>query len=446
MSIARPRLIFTGAWLGSVLLAFAAGRWMDATGAIEPSADGERPGAMIAENGEPEVIVERARDAWTHSAARLDGDTTDRRGGYLAMVSAGSAGPAAWESAMREAGLISTGEARAWFDTVIDLPPGQRRDRLLSQLLARIAQEDPTGALELTSMIGGLQARESALRGVLEEWAVRDPTTSLAWIEENSTGLPGWVEFNRLESWVEGYAKVDPRGAFDFVAARPGEGRRDLREQTRLIEEVIGEQIRAGQVGEAIGMLETLPEGRLRDESFRELYSEWAEEDPEAAAQHFLANPVEGSDPWAQDIVRSWAESDPGAAADFVASLGPENEGFERSVSALIERWTRYDLQAPAEWLNRMPPSPEIDRAVAVYSMRAASEDPQGAMTWAESIASEQSRERIMLRVAANWQDVDEEGFNDYLEQSEFDDEFEERLRSYGSSRGGRGFGGRFRD
>jgi hypothetical protein len=109
---------------------------------------------------------------------------------------------------------------------------------------------------------------------------------------------------------------------------------------------------------------------------------------------------------------------------------------YQVAISSLIERWSRYDLEGPAEWLNQLPPSEEIDRAVAVYSVRASEEDPAGAMSWAASIASETTRSRVMQRVAASWNETDPQGLENYIVANELDEATANQLRE---ARGGRG-------
>jgi predicted phosphoadenosine phosphosulfate sulfurtransferase len=59
----------------------------------------------------------------------------------------------------------------------------------------------------------------------------------------------------------------------------------------------------------------------------------------------------------------------------------PEGDpAIANSSAEIIREWTCYDLNAPAEWLNTLPASPELDRAVASYAFRVVEEDPENAM------------------------------------------------------------------
>ena len=110
--------------------------------------------------------------------------------------------------------------------------------------------------------------------------------------------------------------------------------------------------------------------------------------------------------------------------------MDASDPAYQVAISSLIERWSNYDLEGPAQWLNELPPSPEINRAVAVYSVRASAEDPEGAMSWAASIESEDTRGRVMQRVAAEWKESDPEGLEGYIVENDLDEGTATELRN----------------
>lgn len=430
--------VFLAVWLGTVALAFSAGRWVapDEAGRSSPArssngAAAGRPGSAGAAEGD------LLGTSGTGAGAISTPGAEDRdNASALRQVADGSMGMDLWASAVREAAVLSAGEAADWFEIVDRLPSGQRRDELLSALLGRIAFRDPEEAMGLIGAIGSVNAREDALREILRSWGGRDPSSALEWIEADREVVPGRLRAARMEAWMEGYARAAPAAAFEYALDLPENTRDERHRKRRMVETVVEERVAAGRVSEALRDLEQLPPGPVRDDAFSELYAEWAKDNPAAAGEHFLANRGDAGERVAAGLVRTWAETDPLEAAGFVASLGAEDPAFEAAVSSLIERWSRYDLEGPGRWLNELPSSGEIDRAVAVFSMRASGEDPAGAMTWAESISSESMRTRVMSGVAGNWKETDPAGFEAYLESSGLDAETADQLRR---ARGWRG-------
>ncbi len=427
--------------MGTTALAFALGWWTADGPVASPAGAGDARSGGAYTGGEAWADRSTGPDSTGNERSHARQEESRPGMSNLARVANGSDAASDWDAASREAGLLPEEDARIWFEALMNLPPGRRRDALAAHLLVRIGGSDPVGALALSEGIGHAGSRESARRRIVENWAATDPAAALAWIESSDNMIPGRLSMERYESWIEGYARTDPSGAKAYVLALPEDGRADLFKKREMMERIIETQMEAGRIPAALASLEGLPDGAVREEALEELYSGWADEDPVAASEHFLANRERFGDRGVAGLVRSWAESDPGAAAGFVEGLGVGDPSFEVAVSSLIERWSRYDLEAPAQWLNELPAAPEVDRAVALYSMRASAEDPEGAMTWAESISSADTRMRVMRRVAGNWGEVDPEGLETYLQSSDFDEETREQLRK---SRPRGGFGGRW--
>lgn len=426
----RRLYFYLSGWLASLLAAFGAGYWMTSTPTRTADESVMKPGAVLQEDWELTGSKESFEGMDSEELqAPVVVDSLGSETNSLQAVLAGAGAPLVWEQASLEAGLLSSEEARSWVEALLETPQGPRRDDLLLTLLGRVALKDPQVAMALASQITSVTSEEQARRRILEVWGGHDPAAAQMWLEENSVGLPGRVRSERLEAWIEGYARSNPSAAFAYASALPEGSSLETRLKRELVEEVISSQVANGDLEQVEIWLQTLPEGPVRREALEEFYSEWAEQDPVQASEHFLQNRSGDSERVAAGIVRNWAESDPEAASDFVAALDTSDPAFEVAVSSLIERWSRYDLEGPAEWLNELPPSPEIDRAVAVYSVRASREDPAGAMSWAESIATEQTRNRVMQRVASSWQETDPSGLETYLQQSGLDESTANRLR-----------------
>jgi hypothetical protein len=173
----------------------------------------------------------------------------------------------------------------------------------------------------------------------------------------------------------------------------------------------------------------------------RELVDEWAEFDPQAAAAYVSTLGEDADSSIKSALVSRWAQSDPAAAAAWLSSLDVDDPAIARASSSIIREWTRYDLTASADWLNSLPASPELDRAVISYTFRAAEEDPETAMSWAESIEDDRRRTWMMERVAITWKEQNAETFKSYLDKSELSAEQREKLenaQSRGNSHWGR--------
>ncbi len=347
------------------------------------------------------------------------------------------------EEALREIPTL-TGEAtRQLLGEAFAMPKSDpNRSRLIRELLSQLAETEPVAALELASQIESLRDSERARISVLEVWGKNDPAAALAWANNALADEPGRARSSQLSAIYRGYAASNPEAAFQQALAISG----DNRLRNRLLDDVIEIQIESGGLQAAKLAVDLISDPNMQNNLRRELVDEWAQFDPEAAANYVLSLGEEADSRLKTELVSEWAESDPAAAAAWLSALPEDDPAIARASAEIVQEWTRYDLAASAEWLNSLPASPELDRAVISYTFRAAEEDPGTAMTWAESIDDDRRRTWMMERVAATWKEQDAEAFKSYLDGSELTAEQRKTLEEAQNRGGWGGGGGRRRD
>ena len=346
----------------------------------------------------------------------------------------------ALEEALRIIPDLSGSLTRELLNEALALPKSNpKRTRLINELLSQLAETEPLAALELASQIESLRDSERARISVLEVWATNDPAGALAWANQALTNEHVRSRSSQLSAIYRGYAANKPDAAFQQALTLD-----DERLRNRLLGDVIETQIESGGLQAAQVAVDLIKDPELQNNLRRDLIDEWAQFDPEAAANYVRSLGDDTPTSFKTTLISEWAESDPVAAAAWLVSLPRDDPAIARASASIIQEWTRYDLAASAEWLNSLPPSPELDRAVISYTFRAAEEDPAAAMTWAESIENDRRRTWMMERVAATWKEQDAGTFQSYLNASELTNEQREKLKNADNSGGG--WGGRWRD
>ena len=311
----------------------------------------------------------------------------------------------------------------------------------INDLLKLYAAVDPLAALELADSIPSLRDAERARNDILQVWASNEPMAALAWADTALANVPSNLRNSQMLAIIRGFAETNPKGAFSYANALSEDTPTELRQKNRLLSEVIETQIRSGGLAEAQTTIALMPDGPSKENLQRELVNEWAAFDPTSAAAYVQALGADASTSMKTALIDQWAENDPAAAAAWLSNLSTEDPAYARATAEITREWTRYDLTASSEWLNSLDASPELDRAVATYTYRAAQEDPSTAMTWAESITSERMRERMVQQVAATWKNEDPEGFTAYLDSSDLSESERKKLESARSWGGGGGHG-----
>lgn len=337
------------------------------------------------------------------------------------------------EDALREIPTLSGEATRELLGEAFALPKSDpNRSRVIRELLAQLAGTEPAAALELASQIESLRDSERARVAVLQVWGKNDPAAALAWASQALANEPARTRRSQLSAIYRGYAQNNPEAAFQQALALSG----DDRLKNRILDDVIEVQIESGGLQAAKLAIDLLSDPDTQNNLRRGLVDEWAQFDPEAAAQYVLSLGEAADARLKTELVGEWAESDPAAAAAWLSALPADDPAIARASAEIIQEWTRYDLAASAEWLNSLPPSPELDRAVVSYTFRAAEEDPETAMTWAESVDNDRRRTWIMERVAATWKEQDAESFSEYLDNSDLTAEQRKTLEE-AQNRGG---------
>jgi len=436
----RPRiLIGLTVWFASLIIAFIYGR------SIAPSSVEAETPAQTAAAIQRTVTGEQSIGGSTPSELGAEATLATEVGEVLTAYFEGN------EMTLADvlAGIdsLSPSETRDFLNEAFALPTSDpSRARLITALLSQLASTNPQEAYGLTASIGSLRDSERAKVAILEVWAKDDPVAAMAWAELALADEPNHLYSSQMRALYRGYATLNPQAAFLAAQTLPASSRDEQRIRNQMMAEVIETQARDGQIEQAKLAIELISDPETKENMTRELVSEWAKFDPTSAATYIESLGDSASTRLKTSLVGEWAESDPAAAAAWLSGLDVEDPAVSRAASEVIREWTRYDLTASAEWLNGLPASPELDRAVASYTFRAAQEDPASAMTWAESVSSDWVRDRLMKSVAATWKSEDPAAFEQYVESSELTDEQKEALRTAegrGGFGGGRGRGNR---
>ena len=253
---------------------------------------------------------------------------------------------------------------------------------------------------------------------------------ALAWADTHLADVPSNLRSSQMRAIMQGFAESNPKAAFSYANGLSEATPADMRYKNRLLGAVIETQIQSGGLADVQTTIALLPDGPTKEHLQRELVDEWAAFDPDAAAAYVQSLGDAANTQLKTTLISEWAENDPAAAAAWLSTLSTEDPAYGRATTEITREWTRYDLTASSEWLNSLPASPELDRAVATYTYRAAQEDPPTAMSWAESISNDRMRSKMMEQVAANWKTEDPQSFTNYLDKSDLSEKEREQLES----------------
>jgi hypothetical protein len=223
--------------------------------------------------------------------------------------------------------------------------PVDRRPAGLLAVAYEASQQSPTNALWLAAELPADESRDQLIEHAVREWASRDAETALSW----AAGL----------------------------------GATPLRDQVLAsLSLAVGDK--APEKGVTLA-LETLPEGRKKEDVVVGLVQRWAQTEPDKAAA------------WVQQF--------------------PEGRLRESAVENLVKLWAEKTPEAPGTWIGTLQGDVR-DTAAAAYASTLASSDPASAAEWIGSIENTDAREREQERLAERWLAMDAAKARAWIEAS----------------------------
>ncbi len=303
---------------------------------------------------------------------------------------------------------VSADEIRQAAAFAVRQSESAQKDELLSALVERWGELDGAAAWEYTRENTTARQRENMEIAALSGWGRKDPEGAWRRVRAHPP-LP----VSRSMAVFRAIAGQDPEAAWAKASALP-EG--ELKNEA--VAALCLYLFRRGGIQAALPRLETLPEGPSRSLCMSRLASYWGYYQPEAAAG-WLADSLPG--PSRREALRSlaavWADQDPRAALDWAAELPAGEARSQCLVTSIPYYLEQAGTGSASEWLNQFNPHPDFDGAVRHLALRAMEENPEAAMTWADSIVNRQARVETMISVGEYWLETDGLNAREYLRE-----------------------------
>lgn len=336
---------------------------------------------------------------------------------FLVWLAAGTDEPPDGPAAPGAAGSPASLEARAPLQTLVDAREGGAHRTLPAPLPPTSQSQPDLEALlhRADSAEGEAGRRETAARideTIDEAWhrVGEDPTTALAWAFDQD----GDMARTALQVVLGEWAYADPAAAFEAVS-RMGDGGADSNLRAYGLSLVV-ESWAAIDPAAALEGVEILPSSPGTTFLRGRILTLWAENDPAnaAASLEALVNESASGNSASRDLQSTvsnvayrLAREYEAEAADWALAL-PEGSGARTSALAgVVSGWMDDNPQAAGALLDRMEPGAARDAGVLSMLQAYATEAPETALAWAETISDEAQRSSLYAITAARWLSTD---------------------------------------
>ena len=309
-------------------------------------------------------------------------------------------------------GVADMNFEKSWRNTS-SLPPGDRREKTLEELLREQAVHDPAGALDLAKQEKNLRIRKGLVSAALCGWATVDPGGASTWAAEHLT------EDDRkrtLQSIIESgmvCRDLTVRAISELCRKDPALGF----DTGHSLIESLGKN---GDYEMAVEFAGT-GTGDNRNYWLSTAFLAWAQYLPEDA----VAGLAKIDDPAASNealhgLIYGWATNEPAALVKFASALPPGdvrktamNEGFQH--------WINSDPAAASAWMDSNDPAADLDSGVAAMATnpRLIAEDPHAAAEQATRISDPKQRAQALADIISQWSKNDPEAAKRYALSSQ---------------------------
>jgi hypothetical protein len=322
---------------------------------------------------------------------------------------AGSSAIMAWGQTDPEA-------ARAYIDSVDD--ENRSKGYMVDALVRGWADRDLHGAGEYVGTLPQTGGRKKLIEHLAQEHIKQNgPHSALAWADQVAAFNKD-PEFaaNVVSDTAFYAARNDPMATRDWV-----ENNLDSPYlNSRIFEEVADEMMEIDPAAASRFLDTHFEDDRVNGKVIAEMTEEWANTDPAAAAEwvnQYMGHKKINSEV-VHELAGEWADSDPDAAINWVAGL-KDDQLKRRGLASAVDHWARKEPAEVGDWLNKQTQRGDLyDPAIEVYANRIVRESPIAALSWAQQIQNEGTRERTSVRAGQALFRTDEDAVLAWLPSS----------------------------
>ena len=329
-----------------------------------------------------------------------------------------------------------------------------------SKLFALVAEvqaaKDPAGAFEWAYNLDP-KVRNAALHAALKAWSDVDPQgvwkiVSRSDLRTSAPGALGYQAENIGQHILLQVAKQDPKAALKMITESPGSSAVFDLGGIDAMKDVLGPAVASGEMSalDAYRLVNSAKgqASNLGLNVFRKMWGSASPQVLEGALRDIMAEPDEGRrDTALGGIARSWLTKDPAGAMNFIGEIQDKQVRamlyagcFEGTNGSTLGARQQVELLANipeadraavfagyatqnrtdddfnfasasrtsqsdriAALLGTLPPSEDLDRAVAANAVQWAKIDPQAALAWADGLKDPSSRQAAYGGTFQEW-------------------------------------------
>ena len=264
--------------------------------------------------------------------------------------------------------------------------PMSVRAEVASHTIKLLSKEDPESVANLVMSLN-TKDQSSFTEDLAADWARQDLQGAIAWLHQLS---PGSMRDSALAGLLGEWARNDPQQASDYI----------LRDSSIRIDSVFSFASAWGQdrPEEAVKWAESLPDGSRKNFVLRSLAQGWASVSPAEAAVYAVQIPdIPTKEAAVTGIAGQWADTDPGSAASWVESF-PDGNLRRKAIVNVAKSWASQDAADAVAWCQSVCDVTQLGSDVNILLSYWFNQDPERAQAWLQNSPLPESTKMPWLR------------------------------------------------
>lgn len=256
---------------------------------------------------------------------------------------------------------------------------------------------------------------------ILETWAGSDPAAAEAWAKANFTG-DGPNPF--MASIISGIAGNDLPTATRLAEGMPRSDERGQAAQS-ITDALFLQGIEAAKNYPA-----TIKDDALRGGFVAMIAERLAQKNPEDAAK-WLASMKTGDDQQraARGVAEALASKDPNEAATWLKSLQPEARSeAARGIIPAMSSGDANKIAQTATWVASLAGTPGYDNVVEEFVWSCNTRAPEQSAAWIQGVANPEQQRRLYYRMLSEWSQRDAAAVKQWVAANNVPDDVRRRF------------------
>lgn len=289
------------------------------------------------------------------------------------------------------------------------------------------SQFDPRGAFDHTMSWDYSSKRVVGSDAAIRGWAIRNPIEARTAVPEIVSENPR-IQGRIIDNFLVGWAHSGQPGLDEYIAGI------ETQAPEKFVAQVINAILRKGGPEAVYAWTDEVLQDPdysygMKRAAFRTGLRTSARWEPEPASL-WVAPYL--SEEWADDGPRimgdQWGKHDGLAAIEWVSQL-PDTPARESAVRAAFASWMKNDEAGAKAWILSQSFSPFHDPALTFYARELAESDAVEAIGFCEQIHGTKRRTGCLKKAARNWYKLDALAAEQWLQESELDEEIRSQVR-----------------